>query len=169
MPTPTYTLIQEQVLTSPASSVTFTSIPQTYKDLVLEIVGGVSIAGQPMLFRLNGDSASNYSYTELYGDGSAAGSVRASNLTYGNFNNYAAPNGNLETVATAHFMSYSNTTTNKTVIGRSSRATANNYPGADAIVNLWRSTAAITSITLSVSSSGNYVTGSTFRLYGLVG
>ena len=61
------------------------------------------------------------------------------------------------------FMNYSNTTTNKTVLSRANNAAT----GTDAIVNLWRSTAAITSIYVYVPS-GNFATGSTFTLYGIL-
>ena len=59
-------------------------------------------------------------------------------------------------------MNYSNATTYKTVITRASNA--NN--GVDAVVGLWRNTAAITSINVFLGT-GNLDTGSTFTLYGI--
>jgi len=59
-------------------------------------------------------------------------------------------------------MNYSNTTTNKTVIGRHNGAS-----GPVASVGLWRNTAAINSIRISNSSAVNFTIGSTFSLYGI--
>ena len=62
-----------------------------------------------------------------------------------------------------NIMNYANTTTNKTVLTRYSDA-ANNI---EANAGLWRSTAAINSIALAMSS-GNLIPGSTFTLYGIL-
>ena len=59
---------------------------------------------------------------------------------------------------------YSNATTYKTVLWRDN---SNTYVAAQA--GLWRSTSAITSITLSTNSSAtNFASGSTFSLYGIL-
>jgi hypothetical protein len=60
-------------------------------------------------------------------------------------------------------MNYSNTTTNKTVLARAGIA----GDRTRAIVNLWRSTSAITSILIINNGSVNFVAGSTFTLYGI--
>jgi hypothetical protein len=59
-------------------------------------------------------------------------------------------------------MDYSNTTTNKTNLTRSN----NVGNGLAAVVGMWRNTNAITSIRF-FPDSGNFSTGSTFRLYGI--
>lgn len=59
---------------------------------------------------------------------------------------------------------YSNSTTYKTAFMRTN--TASTYGTVFAIVGLWRSTAAITSITLT-PDAGSFATGSTFSLYGI--
>jgi hypothetical protein len=159
----TYTPIASQVLSSSASSVTFSSIPSTYTDLVLIVSGTLaSGAAQDLRFRLNGDSGSNYSATILYGTGSAAGSYKFANDTYGELDFYGSFSTTQPNVYTVNFMNYSNTTTYKTVINRSNRADT----GTDALVNLWRSTAAINSIYL-ICPSRDFATGSTFTLYGI--
>jgi hypothetical protein len=63
-------------------------------------------------------------------------------------------------------MNYSNSTTYKTVLGRSNRASSDT--AAD--VGLWRSTSAITRIDLAMGGSfptNNFASGSTFTLYGI--
>lgn len=156
----TYTPIATQTLTSNAATVTFSSIPQNYTDLVAVLsVKGTN--NMDVWIQFNGDTSTNYSFTTLRGNGTTATSDRYSNQNYG----YADLDGYANTTnfstRTINIMNYSNTTTNKTFLARS--ATAGN--GLDAIVNLWRSTSAINSITFSGTAS--YTTGSTFNLYGI--
>jgi len=158
----TYEAIATSTLTSSAASVTFSSIPSTYTDLVLitNAIAQTNTADQ--LIRFNSDSATNYSATILHGSGSAGASTRVTNQS-GIFINYY---GNMPVVfvqnTITHIMNYSNATTNKTVLSKASNASNN----VDAIVALWRSTAAITSITI-LGNGQNYGIGSSFSLYGI--
>jgi hypothetical protein len=162
----TYKPIATQTLGSAAASVTFSSIPATYTDLILIFNGGKSLVGSSVDFRFNSDSGSNYSFTELYGNGSSAGSSRVSNVTYGSLAYNNVPDSGLTSTIIMNIMNYSNTTTNKTAVSRNGQI-GTTYPGTGAIVNLWRSTTAINTITLSNSSAADFVTGSTFTLYGI--
>ena len=164
--TATYEKIATNTLGSAQATVTFSSISGTYTDLVLISNVDVTSAGASVNIRFNSDTGSNYSYTTLYGNGTTAASARGSSLTASYIAAYVAPNTALETVIITNIQNYSNTTTNKTLLSRSNRASANNSPGAEALVGLWRSTVAITSITLA-ADSGNIDTGSTFTLYGI--
>jgi hypothetical protein len=155
----TYTPIATQTLGSAAASVTFSSISGTYTDLILIISGTNTAGGENLLLQFNSDTGSNYSRTQLTGNGSAAQSFRASNVT-------EARIGIVQTTPStsiSNIMNYSNTTTNKTIISRDGNAGVN----TQAVVNLWRNTAAITSILIYQSSSANFLTGSTFTLYGV--
>jgi hypothetical protein len=155
----TYTPIATQTLGSSAATVTFSSISGSYTDLILIISGTNTAGGENLLMQFNGDTGSNYSRTILLGNGSTATSVRASSVT-------EARIGQVQTTPSttiANVMNYSNTTTNKTVLSRDGNAGAN----TQANVNLWRSTSAITSILIYQSSSANFLTGSTFTLYGI--
>jgi hypothetical protein len=158
----TYEPIATQTTTSAVASVTFSSISSSYTDLVLVYVAAVS-ATYDLYFRLNGDTASNYSYTVLYGTGTVAGSARSSQNS-GSFDYYGTPDTTLGTSNTiAQFMNYSNSTTYKTVLARANRASG----GVDALVNLWRNTAAITSIQIGSFAAPTISSGSTFTLYGI--
>lgn len=64
----TYTLISSSVLTVTTQSVTFSSIPQTYTDLVLRMsyrITAAGLFGNNPAIRFNADATSNYSYTNL--------------------------------------------------------------------------------------------------------
>ena len=158
----TYEPIATNTLASATNNVTFSSIPSTYTDLVL-IMSLKSTSGvQDCLIQLNSDTGNNYSSTFLYGTGAAGASTRQANNPYG-YGDYLGAifttNFNNEIV---QFMNYSNSTTNKTFLSRANQADN----GVDAIVNLWRSTAAINTIKLFPSAQ-NFAIGSTFTLYGI--
>jgi len=168
MPTNTYVALDKITVGTAVSSVTFSSIPAGYTDLQIVSVVRCSNAGQSdtLAMRLNGDSAGNYSWTLLRGDGSTASSLRSSNTTYLGIAEVigAAQTAGIFNVVTTNLMNYSNTTTNKTAISRSSVSA--NY-GAEAWATMWRNTAAVTSINLSMVNGSNIVAGSTFSLYGI--
>jgi len=160
----TYTPIASITLSANTPSVTFSSIPQTYTDLVLVLSLVSSSTASYTNLRINSDSGSNYSRTYLLGTGSSAISGRDSNVTQ---------IAGLDTTATGstfggphilNFQNYSNTTTNKTYIWRENIAGSQIVLGA----GLYRSTSAITSITLA-SNANSYGVGSTFNLYGILG
>jgi hypothetical protein len=114
--------------------------------------------------RLNGDTASNYSYSAIRGDGSSASSFRASNQTSLTMYPQDYDNTTVPSVIIVNFQNYANTTTFKTILWRAGMSASGQ--GTSALVGLWRKTPeAITSITLT--STGNFAVGSTFSLYGI--
>ena len=156
----TYTPIATQTLGSASSSVSFSSIPDTYTDLILIIDGTVgSNCGIQM--RFNSDSGSNYSFTRMTGDGSSASSDRSSSATFMELGFYVSSTRNMNIV---QIMNYANTSTFKTVLNRANAQSVN--IGAQAYVELWRKTPE-TINAISLSASGNFSTGSTFTLYGI--
>jgi hypothetical protein len=159
----TYTPIASTTLTSAAADITFSSISGSYTDLRLIFEGSAATAGVDIYCQVNGDTASNYSHTRLTGNGSAASSSRGSSLAYMRFSDGGSPQTTNTSVTKVDFMNYSNTTTYKTAINRADNANR----GTDAVVNLWRSTAAITSIKFYLSS-GNINSGATATLYGIL-
>lgn len=162
MPTITYTPIATYTAPSAQAAYTFSSIPGTYTDLVLIMTTKLTSGADGINMQFNGDTASNYSFTYLSGNGSSATSFRYSNTS----NIKVAFNG-YPTTADGHISivqinNYSNATTFKTAITRDNNA--NN--GTGAIVGLWRNANAITSVILTAVSS-TFTAGSTFTLYGI--
>lgn len=152
----TYVPIATTTLGSAVASYTFSSIPSTYTDLVLVVNGSNTGAGGNYI-QLNGDTATNYSVTYLYGDGTTAGSSRIST----NATPYSLYFNTVQSTAILHVMNYANTTTYKTILNRS-----NSGDYVSERVTLWRSTAAISSILVG-NTSYNYTAGTTFTLYGI--
>lgn len=157
--------IATTTLGSAASTITFSSISSAYTDLRLVLVAQTS-GGANIGYRFNSDSGSNYSYTLLYGDGSSAGSYAQT----GTDKNYVllwsssatSPNWCLNTI---DIFSYAGST-NKTSLARASND-ANGSGTIENVVNLWRSTSAITSIQLSLQA-GTFAVGTTATLYGIL-
>lgn len=165
MPTNTYEAIFTETLASAQASVTFSSIPATYTDLVLVCnVKSTTTTNAYLRVRYNGDTGNNYSITVLSGNGTAASSTRGSNTSVAYLNyNFTMPT-TMQTAIISNIQNYSNTTTYKSAINRSNIASQ----GVEAMVTLWRSTAAINSITISTDNGGAIIdTGSTFSLYGI--
>ena len=160
MSTNTYVALKTTTVTgSPAASVTLDLTGITgYTDLVVVVNGSISSTNSDIGWQFNSDTASNYSQTSLYGTGSAAASDRGSS-TFVRLGRLSTSNS----TSIINFQNYSNTTTYKTSLARGN--------AADALVitnvGLWRSTAAITSITATVASGANFTVGTTFTAYGI--
>lgn len=170
MPTNTYVELRTQTVTVATPSITFdlTSITG-YTDLI--IVANAFTDGNDFLsLRFNSDSSSLYSYTNIYADAPAT-SERGSNATYMNLWRVGSTSaGTQRGVTTLHINNYSSNTIFKTCLVRQSNAQRGASPSAS--IGLWRSTAPITSITISANlfdGSTNIAAGSTFSVYGIGG
>jgi len=150
-------------------SITFSSIPATYKHLQLRTSHATNNTTN-IYFRINGSTtAAEYGYHYIVGTGSgsvfAASDVSHSN-TYGVFAYNSNPSN--FTAGVTDFLDYTSTTKNKTV--RQLAGQDNNGSGYIQLTsNLWINTAAITSLTI-LSTGGDYINQySSFALYGIKG
>jgi hypothetical protein len=159
----TYEAIASTSVSSSTGTITFSSIPGTYTDLRLVIQAKCS-GTRDLQFQFNGDSGTNYSTLWMYNNSNAVGTAKGNNQNFGYFD-WVGAVSDTDFIVTADIMNYANTTTYKTVLNRAGRAAS----GTDAVVNLWRSTAAITSIAFSFNFFGAQTieVGSTFSLYGI--
>jgi hypothetical protein len=159
---PTYEPIATTTLGSAATSITFSSITSAYTDLMLVLTGKKDTAtGSGISYRLNGDSGSNYAWTYISGDGASATSSSGPNFSFGYFGP-ALDATNLFLV-TLDIFSYAGSTY-KTALATLSDD--NNGTGiVSRVVNLYRSTSAISSIELRCADS--YAAGTTATLYGI--
>lgn len=160
----TYDSIATTTLGSAASSITFNSIASSWTDLRVVFVVQNS-ASNTLNFRLNNDSGSNYSYTQLGGDGSSVYSAASTSQTqiqigYGS-GMPTSPNWGLYTF---DVFSYAGSTF-KTVLTAMS-VDKNGSGEANRNVGLWRSTSVITRIDL-IANAGNFQAGTTATLYGI--
>ena len=162
----TYEKIATTTLGSATQTVTFSSISQSYTDIVL-IISNVkhSYAGtdtvRDNVIQFNGDTGSNYSVTQMAGDGSSASTVRNNNILAINAS-YPMASATAGGILILNVQNYSNATTYKTVLARTASSTQ-----TTAQVMLWRNTAAITSMVVGVSASYTMSAGTVITLYGI--
>jgi hypothetical protein len=159
MPTPTYTPLATVTLGSSASSVTFSNIPATYRDLIL-VPRWIGTGGVALRIRPNSDSG-NATSVNMRGNGSTTGSGTGTTIEF------AYADGGGDYVGTVQFMDYSATDKHKTVLTRSSNGDLSGTNYVWAFAARWASTSAMTSLVL-IQSSGNIAAGSTFNLYGVI-
>jgi hypothetical protein len=167
-------LIESKTLVTAATSIAFTSIPQTFTDLVvlLSCRSNLSADTDYIGIRFN-NSTTGFTTRILFGTGSTAstetntslgqprlvGHVPATNSTANTFGNTSIYIPNYTSSVNKQFSADSVTENNGTVVRN----------GFGAIV--WANTAAINSITfeaLGNSTTNNYSVGSTISLYGIL-
>jgi hypothetical protein len=157
----TYKLIEAKTLSSSQSSVEFTSIPQTYTDLLVK----ASLRGDSTYdlcwIRFNSVST-NLSGKSLQGNGSSVNSFAEapygrSQTSSSTANTFSSIEAYITNYASSDYKSISVDS-----VGENNAAEAYLTVGA----GLWSNTSAITSIQF-VPSGGNFVSGSTFYLYGV--
>jgi hypothetical protein len=168
----TYTLISSNVLASSATTVTFSSIPSTYTDLVLLMSVRGNLNNLATRIRWNSDATGLYSISALIGQG-----------TNGVFNNSSTNNIEFDTSRTnqanssftantftsieVYLPNYNSTTAKP--FGSISAAENNSASVAniETVAGLYRGTSAISSVLIIPGNSNNFVTGSSFYLYGI--
>lgn len=157
------TAIASTTLSTNTRTITFSSIPATYDDLMVVTYTKTTTASFPY-FRTNNDSATNYSRIALYGDGASAAVSAATGETSVIFNSTSGT-ANLFVASQIHILNYKNTSNFKTFIVRQ----AQDYSGSGQTqlrVALYRSTSAINRIDLD-GSGYDFTSGSVFALYGI--
>ena len=163
-------LISSQVLTGTAATVTFSSIPGTFKDLILKasIRSDQGSINTDVLVSYNAVGGTSYSRVWLQGNGASATSGLTANTSSTSVLNSAVGNG-----------ATSNTFSNWELYIPSYTASQNKSYGTFAagetnattayivaVSGLFRNTSAVSSILLE-PGGGNFVSGSSFYLYGL--
>lgn len=167
MPTSTYTPLANLTLTSGQTSVTFSSISQAYRDLVLVINWQNSGLGSAGRLEINSNTGSNYNgvwmngwstSTVNSGFESNSTSARIAGASYG-------PVDVFSNIATLHFLDYSATDKHKTILSRYGTGTTGGEVQATA--SRFASTSAITTIKFFDVVGQTFTSGSTFTLYGI--
>lgn len=154
-----------------AASIDFTSIPQTYTDLVIVYSLRTAQAGtyvDGLGVRFNGDSGNNYPFTQLFGTGSSGTGTSGGTVSF----IYGRPiNGSTSTANTfgngqIYIPNY--TSSNSKSVSVDS-VTEGNTTGSDQgfVAHRWTGTAAITSISMFDFNGSNLVQYSSATLYGI--
>jgi len=167
----TYTLFSSSALTTTTASVTFSSIPSTYTDLVLKVTARLNSGASTSVYqvRLNGVSTgSAYSNTGAYydGTGSTGFALTSDNGIRSNANDSSGTGAT--TSAFGHgehyFPGYNET--DYIPIGSDKAGENNGIAYMSQTASQFRGGSAITSITV-FGTSDSFVSGSSFYLYGI--
>ena len=168
----TYTLIDSEILTGSQASVTFSSIPATFTDLVVRVSARTDFGSlvDTIEIKFNG-ATTNYSDTNINTNSSSGsgGSTRATGAA--RINGFRAAVGSTATSSTfssAEFYIPSYTASQNKPMSEFNVSENNDATAyISAVAGLWRDTAAITSIGLTPLNGPNFVSGSSFYLYGI--
>jgi len=161
--------IATTTLSTNATTVTLSSIPSTYKHLQLRWIAQTynATSNEGIYYQLNTDTAANYSYHNLGGDGSNAFANGGASVTYPALSSNVLPaSGSTWGVGILDIHDYASTTKNKTLRNMCGKDTN----GAGSIVlssGVWLNTAAVNS--LSIRTGTGFGSGSKFALYGIKG
>jgi hypothetical protein len=156
--------------TGSANTITFSSIPQNYKHLQIRFSAKNTGTGSDALnLTMNGVTTATYGRGRFYGlgTGSAPSSENLTGQTAIRLDRSLATSTTTGLVSGGFFdfADYTNTTRNKAVkgfYGQQGSVTAIYVLGGFSF-----NTAAITSITFTIVSAGNFATTSRFSLYGI--
>jgi hypothetical protein len=173
MPTPTYTAISKNVLTSNQSSITLSGIPSTYTDILILISArstSTSATYDGLLVQINSLTSGN-SYTEIFGYTTGVLSARGQFGSTKNFvgwfstaNTTSNTFGSSETYI-PNYAGSTNKVISSTTVSENN-ATTSEAAYTAAVAGLLSNTAAIDSLTFNFSG-GSIVSGSRFDLYGI--
>lgn len=155
------TAIASTTVSSATTTVTLSSIPQTFDDLRVVVYDSGGSGATNAGYQFNSDTATNYSTCIMYGDTTAFYALRTTSANSNRIYVIANPSAH-----TIDIMSYANTSTLKQTLIRT--ASDNNGTGEVSVsTSLWRSTSAITSITFTITGTRNWQPGTIFSLYGI--
>ena len=163
----TYQLISSATVGSGGTAtMSFTSIPSTYTDLVLFVSARTNRAGDILdeLYLTFNSNTSNYSWRRLLGENSASGDSGSSRtVILANASNSTA---NVLGNATVYIPNYAGSGNKPYSVDSVMEQNATNA-ARQLLAGLWSNSAAITQIDLTSSTSSNFVQYSTAYLYGI--
>jgi len=167
----TYVLIASNVLGTSATTVTFSSIPQTYTDLFLCMSVRGNLTNLATRIRWNSDSSSLYSIIDLIGQGSTVLNNTYSNNTELDTTRTNQANSNWTantfTSIEIYLPNYTSGTSKPSLSVSAAENQSASVNNIDVVAGLYRGTSAVSSILITPGNSNNFVVGSSFYLYGI--
>ena len=154
--------LQTVTLSGSQSSITFSNIPNSFRDLVVTFSGDGPNSGSNEIFgRFNGDTNGNYN--RVYAGGNGSSTYSATNLNQSAMGIMAPAQGRIINFVW-NIMDYSTNDRHKTSLVR------DNDAGFQVVMRSfrWANTAAINSVSVFIGS-GNLYAGSVVSLYGISG
>lgn len=170
-------LLGSTILAAPAASMTVSGIPAGFNHLSFVALAASSAAGESDGFdlRINGDTGANYDTLAFYQANDTTGTNNHSGLGYATFYGATMPAASATAgsigILTGFIPNYAGTTFRKVINVRmgynDSQTAAADQAWAEAFVT-WRSTSAVTSVTVLPDAGPNLITGSGLWVYGVL-
>jgi hypothetical protein len=160
----TYDSIATTTISSPTPTITFSNLPQTYTDLVF-VLHGRSGGSSQFIMRFNSDTATNYSWTSLYGAGGNPNSDRVTSASFIRIDTVGSLAFGPAGLAIINLPSYTNAV-RKTALFSFANITASSS-GISFGTGLYRSTSAITTVSL-INNLDNWEPGTVATVYGIL-
>ena len=169
-----YESIQTVNVTSNTATISFTSIPSTFKHLQIRAIAKATrtSSGQTTFrYQFNSDTATNYSYHRLFGDGASVVSDGGPNQNYGYLYFGANTNDTANSFGASvwDILDYTNTNKAKTIRYIGGVSNNNTTGGVSMGSSAWFGTSAVNRIDISTDGGWNFLQYSSFALYGIKG
>jgi hypothetical protein len=158
------TKISEVVLGSDTPTISFSSVPQTYRHLKLFVAGRSSVNSDVYL-QFNGDTGANYDGYFFYNGGT--GSTYATSQAQFGFVAVGSAPANQAGVFELTIFDYARTTWLKNSVAMCSKKETSGSGFVVQVGATWNSTAAITDIVMGLVGGGNLIAGTIVELYGV--
>jgi hypothetical protein len=164
----TYEPIFTTTLTSPTTSYTFNSIPQTYNNLRLIMSARANVGAINAVIYVNSDTAANYARTTYATNGNNLFAQRAQTTNFIQLTIFNAIEAAQVAYRVADFFDYTSTTNRKAVLTQeyspvNSATSGSILKGAQ----VWHSLSPITSLNINTTSGNSFGVGSVFTLFGI--
>jgi hypothetical protein len=165
----TYEPIATNTLSSPTTSFTFSSIPQTYTHLRLIVSAIANSSAINGVVYVNSDTAANYARTTYGTNGQNLFGQRAQTTNFIQFTIFNAIDSANMAYRALDFFDYTSTLIAKPVLTQEFSPV--NTAGSGSILKgaqVWNSTSAITSLNINTASGNSFGVGSVFTLFGIL-
>jgi hypothetical protein len=161
--------ISTVALASGSGTITFSSIPSTYKHLQIRMIGASTNGTVADAYiRFNSDSGANYFYHQLRSNSTTAQSYSYASQSQMVITSNTGQSSTIFNAAVCDILDYTSTAKNKTI--RSHNGYSLGSGGGESITHsgAWNNTAAISRIDITLSG-GTFYANSHFALYGIKG
>ena len=170
-----YDSLATVTLSASAATVTFSSIPATYKHLQIRFFAQTNrgtYGSDDIKIQVNSDTGSNYSWHDLYGNGANGAAQSVTSTTRIELNN-ASGTGVASNFGAGvlDILDYANTNkykTTRSLHGNDVNGTVSGFGGRVALDSgLWMNTSAISTIQFAPITGTAFTQYSSFALYGI--
>ena len=157
-----FDLIEQQILGSQATAVTFSSIPATYAHLYLQITAEADYSDEPMYVQFNNDTNSNYTWFRYY----SYGGTSSAGIQYEDSESYISMGDAISQTVVGEIElwipNYADTSKWKNTVSK-----IWNYKWWSQGGGAWKNTAAISTLKVYQPKSNNLDSGGQYNLWGL--